>query len=157
MSFFPSCPSVLFLSYLGDCKVLNAQTCNDPKQRWGNNLGRAGGSPPASQLAELFWVSCHREKLWRTKVLFQKQQTNKNRKSLKREPKNYRNTNFKTYFWGRKYRALGRFWNCCFWTRTYKNLDLFLFRLVGRDVVKEMQKMFFGKVAISFSQTNPFS
>ena len=48
------------LSYLGDCDVLNAQTCNDPRQRWGNNLGRGGGSPPASQLADLFWVSCHR-------------------------------------------------------------------------------------------------
>ena len=44
----------VLLSYLGDCEVLNAQTCNDPRQRWGNILGRGGGSPPASQVAELF-------------------------------------------------------------------------------------------------------
>ena len=74
---FSKMPFSPLLSYWGDCDVLNAQTCNDPRQRWGNNLGRGGGSPPASQLAELFWVSCHLGKLRRTKVPVQKQQTNK--------------------------------------------------------------------------------
>ena len=46
-------------------------------------MRRGGGSPPASQLAELIWVSCHHRKLRRAKVPVQKQQTNKKQKSPK--------------------------------------------------------------------------
>ena len=47
-----------------------------------------GGSPPASQLAELIWVNCHRGKLRWTKVPVQKHQINKKQKSPKGNQKN---------------------------------------------------------------------
>ena len=56
---------------------------------WGEEITRrGGGSPTASQLAELICVSCHRGKLRWTKVPVQKQQTNKKTEKPKREPKN---------------------------------------------------------------------
>ena len=56
----------------------------------GNNLGSGGGSPPASQLAVLFWDSWYHGKLRRTKVYqFRKQQTNNNKpENPERAPKN---------------------------------------------------------------------
>ena len=51
-------------------------------------MRRGGGSPPASQLAELILISCHCGKLRRTKVPVQKQQTNKKQKSPKGNQKN---------------------------------------------------------------------
>ena len=51
-------------------------------------MRRGGGSPPASQLAELIWDSCHRGKLWQTKVPVQKQQTNKKQKKSPKGTKN---------------------------------------------------------------------
>ena len=70
------------------------QTCTNPRQRWGNNLGRGGGSPPAYQLAELFWDSWHRGELRRTKVYqFSNGRPIQKPEKPEREPKKYRNTN----------------------------------------------------------------
>ena len=95
---FSKLPFSPLLSYLGDCEVLNAQTCNDPRQRWGNNLGRGGGSPPASQLAELFWDSWHGGKLRQTKVYqFRNGRPIQKPEKARKGTKKYRNT--KGYFW----------------------------------------------------------
>ena len=58
-------------------------------------MRRGGGSPPARQLAELIWVSCHWGKLRQTKVPVQKQETTKRKqKKARKGTKKYRNTTF---------------------------------------------------------------
>ena len=91
---FSKLPFSPLLSYLGDCEILKTQ---NPKPaitqcRGEEILRTGGGSPPASQQAELISISCHRGKLRRTKVPLQKQQTNKKQKKARKGTKKYRNT-----------------------------------------------------------------
>ena len=75
--------------WLRSLKCPNLQVLNSEVRKY-NEEGR--WFPPASQLAELIWVSCHRGKLRWTKVPVKKQQTNQKTEKPERDPKKYRNT-----------------------------------------------------------------